>query len=158
MHDAMKTQTGRKWLRIGLIAAGGLVLMLALLVAFAPAIAASGFGRGIAEARIADAVKGSARIGSMSLGWFGTQEIRGIEIRDGKNQAEVKLDVTLDNGLFDLLVGSVDALRVSLNGSLQAQMLPGGGSSLSNFTSGPSSAAAPAPTAKPVAKSGGKAG
>lgn len=158
MHDAMKARTGRKWLRIGLIAGGGLVLMLALLVAFAPAIAASGFGRGIAEARIADAVKGSARIGSMSLGWFGTQEIRGLEIRDGKNQAEVKLDATLDNGLFDLLVGSVDALRVSLNGSLQAQMLPGGGTSLSNFTSGPSSAAAPAPTAKPVAKSGGKAG
>jgi hypothetical protein len=151
MMESMKTQTGRKWLRIGLLAGGAVVLSLALLVVFAPAIAASGFGRGIAEARIADAVKGSARIDAISLGWFGKQEIRGLEIRDGGNQTELKLDVALDNGLLDLLLGSVDALRVSLRGSLQAQMLPGGGTSLSNFAAGSSSAASPMPPAKPAA-------
>ena len=158
MTESMKTQTGRKWLRIGLIAGGGLVLLLVSLVAFAPAIAASGWGRGIAEARIAEAVNGSARIGSMSLGWFGKQEIRGLEIRDGKGQSELKLDLALDNGLFDLLLGSVDAVRVSLSGSLQGQMLAGGGTSLSNFAPASSTAAPAAPAAKPSSRSGAKAG
>lgn len=139
----------RKWIRIASIAVTAIVLVLCTIVVFAPSIVASDMGRRHVASLVGEAVHGTAEIDSLSLSWFGDQQVRGLAVRDRAGQTEVKVDLGVENGLFDLMLGSVDSLRVSVRGSVQAQLLPEGGTSLSNLAP-PASSPAPA---KP--KSGG---
>lgn len=137
-----KIASKRKWWLLALLGAGGLLVALGALVVLAPTLVSAGIGRGMIESRVGEAVHGTVRIGSLSLGWFGSQQVGGLEVRDGKGETDIKVDLRLDNGLLDLALGRVDALRVNVSGSVQARMLPGGGTSLSNLATG-SGAAAP---------------
>ena len=92
----------RKWWLLALIVVGGLVASLVALVALAPTLVSAGLFRGSIESAIGGAVNGSARVGSLSLAWFGQQQVTGLELRDGKGETQIKLDLKLENGLFDL--------------------------------------------------------
>ena len=142
MND-MKPAVKRKWWRVALVGVIALVVMLCGLIALAPTLVSSGIARGMIESRVGEAVHGTARIGSLSLGWFGSQQVSGVELRDAKGETDVRVDLKLDNGLLDLALGRVDCLRVNVSGSIQARMLPEGGTSLSNLASGSTSPAAP---------------
>ncbi|MFM7806507.1 MAG: hypothetical protein ACKPEA_01080, partial [Planctomycetota bacterium] len=143
MNEAMPVKK-RKWWLFASIGVGGVVALLLALVALAPTLVSAGLFRGSIESAIGGAVNGTARVGSLSLSWFGQQQVTGLELRDGKCETQIKLDLKLENGLFDLAVGSVDSLRATVSGSVQARMLPGGGTSLSNLAaSGGASVAKP---------------
>jgi hypothetical protein len=143
MNEA-KPVVKRKWWRIALVGVIALVVLLCALVALAPTLVSAGIGRGMIESRVGEAVHGSARIGSLSLGWFGSQQVNGLELRDAKGETDIRVDLKLDNGLLDLALGRVDCLRANVSGSVQARMLPGGGTSLSNLASGSAAPAEPA--------------
>ncbi len=131
----------KKWLRITLLSVGGAAVALGGLVALAPTLVSAGLGKGFLESKAGQAVHGTARIGSLSLAWFGPQRITALELADATGQSQVRLDLGVDNGLFQLAFGSVDTLRAQVSGSVQAHLLPGGGTSLSNFAPSQPSAA-----------------
>ncbi|MEY4842217.1 MAG: hypothetical protein RJA12_941, partial [Planctomycetota bacterium] len=140
----MKPASKWKWLLIGV---GALVLVLASLVALAPMLVSS-LGKGFVEGQIASAVNGTATIQSLSLSWFGEQRITGLAIQDAQKTADVRLDAGCGNGLFDLATGSIGELRVQVAGSVKAQMLPDGRTSLENLMPPKSAASKPAAPAK----------
>jgi hypothetical protein len=144
----------RKWWLVALAGAATAVVAILALVALAPTLVSSGMGRGLIESRIGEAVNGTARIGSLSLSWFGQQRVTGLQIRDGKGETDIRVDVLCENALFDLLMSSVDSIRVTVAGSVQAQVLPGGGTSLSNLASGAGSTPKPSAPSAPSAPSG----
>ena len=140
----MKPASKWKWLLIG---AGALVLVLASLVALAPMLVSS-LAKGFVEGQIGSAVNGTATIQSLSLSWFGEQRITGLAIQDSQKTTDVRLDAGCGNGLFDLATGSIGELRVQLAGSVKAQMLPDGRTSLENLMPPKSAASKPAAPAK----------
>lgn len=140
----MKLANKWKWISIGV---GALVLTLVSLVALAPMLLSS-LGKGIIEGQIGSAVNGTATIQSLSLSWFGEQRITGLAIQDAKRTADVRVDAGCGNGLFDLATGSIGELRVQLAGSVKAEMLPDGRTSLENLMPPKPAASKPAAPAK----------
>ncbi|NBX25677.1 MAG: hypothetical protein EBQ99_06455 [Planctomycetes bacterium] len=133
--------SGRRWLRMSLVAGGTLLLLLGLLVTLAPTLAGS-LGRGLIEGRIAGAVNGTASIRQLSLGWFGQQRIEGLDIRDTSGQTAIAASAVVDNGLLDLLLGRVDTLRVQVEGSVRARLRPDGSLSAADL---PKASSSPSP-------------
>jgi len=142
MDELPKKKSGRIF-KLVLIAVGSLVVVVLALVALAPTLISAGFGKSIIENQIASAVRGSASVQSLSLSWFGSQSVQGLSIQDSKKQRDIRLDVGVGNGLYDLLTGRVGELRLQLSGSVQAQMESDGSTSLNNLAP-PASPTSPA--------------
>jgi hypothetical protein len=129
--------------------------MLALgaaLLALAPTLAAS-LGRGFIAGRVAAAINGTVTIRSLSLGWFGQQRVEGLEIRDASGQTTIAASAVVDNAILDLLIGSVDMLRVEVEGSIRARLRPDGSVSVADLGSSPAASATsgPAPSGGSIA-------
>ncbi|MFM1830926.1 MAG: hypothetical protein RLZZ558_1266 [Planctomycetota bacterium] len=135
----------RLWLLLGAVLMSGAVLL-----ALAPTLAAS-LGRGFIAGRIAAAVNGTVTIRALSLGWFGQQRVEGLEMRDASGQTTIAASAVVDNGILDLLIGSVDMLRVEVEGSIRARLRPDGSVSVADLGSSSTTTSAPAPSGAPLA-------
>jgi len=87
--ETPKPRRRRRWLRVVI----SLLVIVLLLVAFAPSILSSGFGRNNVIAGVINGkIKGSVKLGELSLSWFGGQRIGKIQLLDldGKRVATIK--------------------------------------------------------------------
>ncbi|NBB83477.1 MAG: hypothetical protein GVY28_08735, partial [Alphaproteobacteria bacterium] len=94
-----------------------LALGLGVLVVFAPGILSGSWGK----ARLLDAVNarlnGTASIESLDLSWRGTQQVKGLTVRDANGQTVVHADsVSLDASLLSLAIGERDLGEIAIDG------------------------------------------
>jgi len=98
-----------------LLALGGLLAVLAILIVLAPTI-----GGPLARGRVTEAVNasipGSIRVGSLGLGWFGPQTVRGAELRGVDGDVIATVDVRVSAGLLGLATGSRDLGVIRVHG------------------------------------------
>jgi hypothetical protein len=97
----------RRWLRRLLWTAGILIVLAALLAAFAPTILSMSMFRGTILYSVNARIPVEVNAQSLSFSWFGSQEVQGLSIRtkDGKKVADLK-KVALEQGLYDLVRNS----------------------------------------------------
>jgi hypothetical protein len=101
----------RKWFKRPLFwAAGGgaLVFALIFLVLLGPTLAGFWPIRAIVEHIASNQVKGSVRIDSYSVGWFGSTSVRGAKVFDDKGQLILTADLDSPISLLDGLRGKFD--------------------------------------------------
>ncbi len=133
------SRTSGQRFRWPLLVLGAVLTLGAVLLALAPTLVAS-LGRGFIAGRVAAAINGTVTIRSLSLGWFGQQRVEGLEIRDASGQTTIAASAVVDNAILDLLIGSVDMLRVELEGSIRARLRPDGSVSVADLGSSATSA------------------
>lgn len=102
--------------------AGGLVVLLLLLVALAPTLVNWGVGRGAILGVIERRVNGTVRIRGLDLGWFGSQSVDGLEIIGADRRTAVKLALEVDVGLLGLLTRDVEKLEIDLSGTVRGEL------------------------------------
>lgn len=133
---------GRRWLRIGIIAAAAIVVLVAL----APTVV-GWFAPGFVAGAVRGSINGNADVKSVSLSWFGGQRIGPITISDVQGKQVADITVTLSRSLPGLIGGAMslgDLGQVTISGS--ASISRGSDGTL-NVASLPKStgSAAPAP-------------
>ncbi len=98
-----KRRRGR-WIALGLLALAGATIALAPTIAgwLAPSLA-PGFVP----------LKGSVRLGSASFSWFGGQQITGVRLADPQGSTVATVDLSVEQGLFEILSGNLGVVRVS---------------------------------------------
>lgn len=112
------TRKRRKWPVI----VGGILVVLALLVLLAPTLISS-MGKGAVVAQVNGLIKGSVKIDSLSLSWFGGQKITGLELIDPEGKTVATLDgVSTDLSLLSAVRGNLDLGQVAITG-LQADLV-----------------------------------
>lgn len=113
----------RRWGRIILIAAGVLVVLLAIVVALAPTIASGMAPKRIEEAAAAQ-LQGKVKVGAVSVGWFGATSVGPVEIIDPEGKTAAKLTVKTPTTLWTIVnqrwwsMKNLDAGVVELSGAL----------------------------------------
>ena len=103
--------------RNGLRVAISLFVIVLLVVAFAPSILSSGVGRGMITRVIDGKIKGSVKLGALSLSWFGGQSIGDIQLLDpdGKRVATVK-SVSTELSIASAIGGELNLGKTQLSG------------------------------------------
>ena len=103
--------------RNGLRVAISLFVIVLLLVAFAPSILSSGFGRDMIAGIIDGKIKGSVKLGELSLSWFGGQRIGEIQLLDpdGKRVVTIK-SVSTELSLVSAIRGNLNLGKTKLSG------------------------------------------
>ncbi|HHN77589.1 MAG TPA: hypothetical protein ENK11_02805, partial [Phycisphaerales bacterium] len=97
----------------------GVLVALFLLVAFAPTIAAA-FAPGVIASNASDAIAGRVEVGSVRLGWFGSQRIQNVRLYDDKGEKRGEITAKTDKGLFGLLLAGGNYGAVTISGELDA--------------------------------------
>lgn len=98
-----KTRRKTRWGRRLLIGVGALVVLLAVIVALVPTLLSTSFARNQIVGLANDALRGEIGVGSLSAGWGGPIELRGVRIRDEQKREVLAVDaVTLSQGVFAL--------------------------------------------------------
>ncbi|MEL6328076.1 MAG: hypothetical protein AAFR38_00305 [Planctomycetota bacterium] len=123
------------------ITLGVLVVLLVVLVALAPSLA-GGFAKGAIESAAGDSIRGSVRVGSVSLSWFGSQKLGRVELLDENGGPVAVLDAELPTGLLALAAGG-DLGVLKVTGSARVEQREDGSFNLleaiaSTDTSAPS--------------------
>ncbi|MFM9957990.1 MAG: hypothetical protein ACKVZJ_07925 [Phycisphaerales bacterium] len=110
-----------------LITLGVVVVLLAVLVAFAPALA-SRFGRGIAENALNKDISGSFKIDTMSLSWGGPQQVGPVRLLDPSGAVVAEADLSTGAGLLSLATGGMNLgdITVKLRGDIKQIVSPTG--------------------------------
>ena len=95
---------------------GALVLVVILLIIFAPTIASTGVGRSIIVGRINKGLDGVLQIKDWSLGWFSGAKMSGVRVtQDGGQIAELQqLDTELT--VWDVMRGKYDLGKARIRG------------------------------------------
>ncbi|MBL9150122.1 MAG: hypothetical protein JNM94_15650 [Phycisphaerae bacterium] len=119
----------RPLLRILLV----LVLLVVVLVAAAPTILSFGPAASIARGAIADAVNGDVQVRGVSLGWFSSQSVDGLSIRDASGSNAIDVNVTVHNGLLSLITSGGSAIDASLSGAAKGTLEPDGTTGLAKL-------------------------
>lgn len=103
-----------RWvLRLGLLA----LLLVGLLVFFAPSIASSGWGRAKVTGAINDTIAGTVTIESLDLSWSGGQTITGLTLADPDGKPVVALEsVSTGASLWSLITGGRDLGETAVDG------------------------------------------
>ena len=97
----------------------GALVAVALLVALAPTILSMGIARSIARNAIGDAINGKADLGGVSLGWFSSQAVSGLDVRDDSGENAATVDVSVNSGLLALATSGGSSLDVALSGVIK---------------------------------------
>lgn len=113
----MPKKKKRRLLKWTLTTLGVLVLLLVLVVALAPKIAAP-FAPGLVGNAINTRIAGSVDIGAIRLSWFGSQHIDGLTLADPDGKPVGTLTADAEVALFDLLIGSKDLGTLRISGRL----------------------------------------
>ncbi|MGE3108618.1 MAG: hypothetical protein AB7G11_07700 [Phycisphaerales bacterium] len=153
-------RTKRRWpRRLGLIAIA-LVLVLALLVVFAPAIGSS-LAPGIIEDAAKGQIAGAVKVKRVDLSWRGSQEIGPIELLDDRNKTVGTVSATIPVGLLTVVTerwwskSSIDLGAIELTGDLDVVVDAAGGKSNLDRAVAPGPLAKPAGTPKSAGGGGG---
>jgi len=123
----------RYWLAIPI-----LLLLLAGVVAAAPALVSSSWGRNAALDWLNQSIPGEIRLQSLSLSWLGEQSLAGLAIHDAQGQPVMTLDaLTTDLSLVEALRGRLTFGETVLQ-RLQADLVinPDGTTNLANALGG----------------------
>ncbi len=150
----------RSRLRIALFAGSVVAAMVVTLVALGPWLLSSDMGRSIVQEQIGRAVNGSVQLQAVSLSWLGEQRVQGLSISDSGKQTNIQVDAVCSNALVDLLLGSVNEVKVKVSGSVNAQILADGTTSLSSVLAANSATKKefPSPSRAPAAPSHASSG
>ncbi len=106
---------GRPKRRRLLIAAIVILAVLAALVVFAPSILSLGFIRQAILGRATADMPARIAVEGWSLSWFGSQEVRGLEVQTADGRPAAKADrIVLEQGLLELLQdrSRIGAIRI----------------------------------------------
>lgn len=92
------------------------VLGALLLVLMAPTIASWTFGSPVVAGIIQRQVDGRVSVGATSFGWFSSQEISGILVRDDRDECatSIKADVVVDRSLSSLLLHGLSGTSIDI--------------------------------------------
>lgn len=88
--------------KILLIVAGAVVGLGAIGVLLTPTIAGS-IGPGMIESAASKQIKGSVKVGKLSVGWFSDTSVGPVEVRDPSGRLAAKLDVTAPVSLWKVV-------------------------------------------------------
>lgn len=101
---------------IGIVVAA-LVVLLVLLVALAPTIASSGWGRGLILGQVNQFLNGTVSVGNWNIGWFSNISADDVVVRDAAGREVIKLK-SLQTGLTALKAARMnfDAGEVAIDG------------------------------------------
>lgn len=116
----------KKWLKWGLIGAGGLVVAGGMLVLLTPTLLSTSVGKGIVLGQVNKNLAGVVEVESWSLGWFSGIELSGVKVLDDQKRTavtigHVKTDLTVlraATGNYDLgetTVSNVNLVLVELD-------------------------------------------
>ena len=143
-------QRKKRWLVWVGAVVGTLVVVAASLIALAPALLSSSFGRSIAVGYLQEYTSGKVGLNELQLSWGGPQVVRGLSIVGGSGDS-ITLDIEAKNSLLDLATGSA-APDVKLSGSVATQYRPDGSLTLADLfgTSAPALEKTAAPTVTPT--------
>jgi hypothetical protein len=109
-----KADTRRKRQRLGRIALVVAVAVL-LVVALLPT-AASWLAPGIIASSASGAIAGRVEVGSVSLGWLGSQRVSSLRVYDDRGEQRAEIDAVADKGLLALVFAGGDYGTVRLSG------------------------------------------
>jgi len=85
----------------------GLVVLVALLVVFAPAIASTGPVRSFVVGRVNNSLNGKVSVADWSLGWTGGIKVNGVKVFDHSNALILEVDrLTTQLSLLDAIRGN----------------------------------------------------
>ncbi|HUU59106.1 MAG TPA: hypothetical protein VMZ50_06150, partial [Phycisphaerae bacterium] len=105
------SKTRRRWKRWLLIVA----VLLAVVIAFAPALLSTGLATRMVLGVVNDRVRGTVRIEDLSLSWWGPCRAVGLQVLDPDGREVLRVsEIRLAAGLWGLLTGSgrFESLRV----------------------------------------------
>ena len=125
----------RRWLRRVLIAVPVLLVLLGVLVAFAPIILSQGAARAIIADILDGEMNAAVSIDTATLSWDGPQTITGVSLLADDGESRIDADIVIDGTLIDLLTGpsSVDAL---IEGRVETMMRQDGSLALLDMLAG----------------------
>lgn len=95
----------------------GVALAVLLLVAAAPTIA-SMFAPGIIASKTSEAIAGRVEVGSVSLGWFGSQRVERVRLYDDNDEQRGEISARADKGLLGLIFAGGRYGVVTLSGDI----------------------------------------
>ncbi len=149
----VKRRKKRRWLR-RLLYLTGLLLILVLL---SPYLISTGPGTSLVMAVVNSQIRGKASIDDLSMGWFGTTEIRGLKLLDGNGREVFNArEITYPGGMWQMITSAEDFGRLGVKSPETIIYLkPGGGISLADAISSPKPAS-PKPEGKPLPDFRGK--
>ena len=120
MSAVESTTSGRKksWVKRIVIGVGvGVAVLLVGGYVLVPVIAGSK-APGIIESAVGDSIKGSVKVGSVSVGWGGPVVVKGLELRDPEGNRVGVFDVESSLGIWKVLGGLKDLGTTKLSGRL----------------------------------------
>ncbi len=137
----------KRWWRLLLWVACGLVVMVVPLIALAPTMLSGSLGCGLVADAIRPLVTGEVEVRGLALSWGGPQEIDGLAIR-GEGGDEIVVGASVDCGLLPLLRQS-QPLRVRVRGSVATRYDESGSFTIARLVRTPE-VGAPTPTPTPA--------
>jgi len=105
----------RKVRRAVLWSAGGLVVVLLILVALAPTIAGS-IAPGMIASKASAALTGKVAVASADFSWGGPQRVQGIRLMGRDNTEIARLNIETTAALTGLIFGNLDLGTVTITG------------------------------------------
>ncbi len=111
-----------------LVVLGCLVLLAGAAVVMAPALVNRGLFQGSLRKSIEKQIRGTVDLGTLHLGWFGPQSVKGFAVNDASGRRAAQLDVTVSTGLLDILRGG-KPLEVEVSGRLDGELRESGATS-----------------------------
>lgn len=114
----VRSRPGRVPRRLLAAAAGVFVLLLAVVLAFAPSLAAS-VVKGTISGSFSDSIRGSAAAERVTVGWFGPIRVEGLRLEDDAGGRVIEGDATAGIGLLGVLTGSTDFGDIRLVGEAE---------------------------------------
>lgn len=105
---------------------GGLVAVLVLLVVMLPTLVSWGLFRGTVTGTIQGSVNGTVTLGELQLGWGGPIVARDLRIEDAEHHTSIDTTLTLDQGLWTLLVDGIGSLSGSVSAKVSTRVMPDG--------------------------------
>jgi hypothetical protein len=133
----------------------GLVLLLILLVIFAPTLVASPLGRPMLLSQVNKNLNGNVAVDSLSLGWFSGAGANNIVVKDDKGSIIARLSTLQTNlSIWNILSGSYNLGKVVIRGDeVHLVAYEDGTSNLTRLLgarpSAPAQPSAPSPTPAP---------
>lgn len=135
-----------------LLWAGGILVVLLVAAYILVPVIASSVAPGLIESRVAASMKGTVKVGSVSVSWGGPTEVKDVELFDPSGGRVAKISATSSMGIWSVLSGMKDlgSLEVAGQVDLVARPTPDG-----RMVSNLQSAAEPRTPSAPSASSSG---
>ncbi|MCD4699498.1 MAG: hypothetical protein K8R91_02875 [Phycisphaerae bacterium] len=101
-HPADRPEKKRRWRRLRFLLV--VVLLLAGMVWTGPYLLSTGPGRDLIVSVVNDRIKGTLRIGEISLSWLGPCQLKNLQAMDLDGREVLRIEnISLDAGILGLL-------------------------------------------------------